>query len=217
MDFIKLIKIGNIPPKKKVLINYFRICNSMGENYDYSSVVNFQKEDDIFDSEEFQLLTSPSGKDNVEMDKWNNIISLMLRIDIVAEKYYYQTISEIYLDLKFNYRKLHFFYIRNCYFNYIFNTFTVLLINQIFYDLIKVESPELLRNIPVIEKTINKDTCFLFRNEYLTKKSEVIKNARGPVDEIINIMKEYEFISENLMKNFIDKVDNQILKSFELI
>lgn len=217
MNFLKFIKIGNIPPKKKVLINYFRICNSMGENYDYSSVVNFQKEDDIFDSEEFQLLTSPSSKDNKEMDKWNNVISLMLRIDIVAEKYYYQTISGIYLDLKFDNRKPHFFYIRNCYFNFLYSTFTVLLINQIFYDLIKVESPELLRNIPVIEKTINRDTCFLFRKEYLIQKSEIIKNARGPVDEMIDIMKEYEFISENLMKSFIDKADKHILTSFELI
>lgn len=217
MDFLKLIKIGNIPPKKKALINYFRICNSMGENYDYSSVVNFQKEDDIFDSEEFQILTSPSGKDDEEMNKWNNIISLMLRIDIVAEKYYYQTISGIYFDIKYVNKKLHNFYIRNCYFNFLFNTFTALLINQIFYDLIKLESAKLLQNIPIIEKTINKDVCFLFRSEYLTKKLEVIKSARGPVDEIINIMKEYEFISENLMKSFIDKADNQILKSFELI
>lgn len=216
MDFIKLIKIGNIPPKKKVLINYFRICNSMGENYDYSSVVNFQKEDDIFDSEEFQLLTSPSGKDNVEMDKWNNIISLMLRIDIVAEKYYYQTISGIYFDTKYANLKLHFFYIRNCYFNYLFNTFTVILLNQIFYGLIKLESFDLLKNIPLIEKAIFKEACFLFKNEYLTKKSEVIKSARVVVDEVVDIMKEFEFIPENLIKSFIDKVDNQILKSFKL-
>ena len=217
MDFLKLIKIGNIPPKKKVLINYFRVGNSIGENYDYSSIVNFKKEDDIFDSEEFELMTSPSGKDNEEMDKWNNIISLMLRIDIVAEKYYYQTISEIYIDLKYDNRKIHFFYIRNCYFNFLFNTFTVLIMNQIFYDLVKLESPKLLQNIPVIEKTIIKDACYLFRKEYQLKKSEVIKSARGPIDEIINIMKEYEFISENLMKSFIDKADNQILKSFQLI
>ena len=142
MDFLKLIKIGYIP---KVLINYFRVGNSIGENYDYSSIVNFKKEDDIFDSEEFELMTSPSGKDNEEKDKWNNIISLMLRIDIVAEKYYYQTISEIYLDLKYDNRKIHFFYIRNCYFNFLFNTFTVLIMNQIFYDLVKLESPKLLK------------------------------------------------------------------------
>ncbi len=69
----------------------------------------------------------------------------------------------------------------------------------------------------MIEKTVIKDACYLFRKEYQLKKSEVIKNARGPVDEIINIMKEYEFISENLMKSFINKADNHILKSFELI
>lgn len=219
MNFLnikKLLKMGVISPKKKALINYFRISNSCGENYDINAIIDFKNDDNIYDSEEFEMLTSPSGKDNIEVDKWNNIISLIVRIDIVAEKYYYQTTSEIFFDTISTSIKQQHLHIHDYYFNYLFNTFSVLLLNQIFFNVIKLESPNLLSNIPLIEKYVHEDVCFLFIDEYIFKKSEVIKRAREPVNQITNIMKEYEFISENLMKSFIDKADNLILKSFGL-
>ncbi len=213
----KLFNIVNITPKRRAILNYLRV-QYLTEKHDENikQIINSQEGLDTFSYDEYELLVSNKNeKERKEVDEWNNIISMTLNMDISAQKYFYQTVSLIFFSPLLS-AKSRLFLIRYYYNNFLSTTFSVCLLNQIFFEQIELRSPALLDEVLILEKEAQINNCLLFRYEYLNNKKNIIKDAKEPVEEIIDIIKDYEFISSGLFNSFVDKTDQFFIRSLGL-
>lgn len=211
MDIQSLIQSADISPKQVALIKYFKIVE-LAKKYDndVDKVMEIIDKEDIFSSTESRALASKNKKEDVRV--WSSKISMLLNLDTIAEKYYYQTVSLIYTKRFFENANEQNELIHKCYFQYISKAFSVVTLNQLFYDLIEIQSPLYLVTISEFEQESINNCCYLFRREYQVGKDEIIKKARILIEEVAKNVERHEYISERQIDKFLNKSDQVFIK-----
>ncbi len=216
MNLNNFLKIAKLTPKEIALINYFRI-NDVVDRYngDFSLSVNSKDGYADYSLEEIEEMTN-SYDEKIAVGRWKNIIAFVLNLDLTAEKYFYQMKSVILEKPIIVKTKVQNEYIRNCYFKFLTNAFTAMVMNRIFNSMINIKSPDLLIYIQQCERE-SPDFCLLLRQEYLKRKEEIVKVVKSTIQTIVDTVRDDEFISQGFITASIDSAQDYFTKSFNLI
>ena len=206
-----------ITSKQKALIDYFRTVNLVNlNNGDIEKTINSKSGYDDFNYEELKMLMSTNGNEKEAVFMWSRIILMILNMDTSAEKYYFQTISGINVKYFFDNEEEQNYFVIKSFINYLSATFCTVLLNKIFYDLIDIQSPKYLVTISDIQKETKSNYCYLLKNIYIYKKGGIIKKAKSLLNEIVDRIKEEEYISKNIIEKFIDETDDKFMRLLDL-
>lgn len=215
MKLSNFFKLADLTNKEIALIDYFRI-DDINDKYNgnFSLLVNAKDGYDTFSYEEIEeLMTSSDSKEVV--NRWRNIIAFILNVDLTAQKYFYQMISAIYRPNNID-RLIKLDAVRACYFNFLKNTFSALVLNHLFKGLIDIKSLELLTGISIIEKE-PKDYCLLLKQNYLRDKNIIVATAKSIIQEMVEYVKDDEYLSPNFISSAIDDVVDTFARSLRLL
>ena len=211
MDIQALIQRADISPKQAALMKYFKVVDLVKKyDNDVDKVMERIDKEGIFSYAELRVLAKKNKTEDLRV--WSSKISMLLNLDTIAEKYYYQTISLIYTKRFFENANEQNELIHKCYFQYLSKAFSVVTLNQLFYDLIEIQSPLYLVTISEFEQESINNCCYLFRIEYQMRKDEIIKKARRLIEEVADNVARHEYISERQIDKFLDKSDQVFIK-----
>ena len=211
MDIQALIQSADISPKQAALMKYFKVVDLVKKyDNDVDKVMERIDKEGIFSYAELRVLAKKNKTEDLRV--WSSKISMLLNLDTIAEKYYYQTISLIYTKRFFENANEQNELIHKCYFQYLSKAFSVVTLNQLFYDLIEIQSPLYLVTISEFEQESINNCCYLFRIEYQMRKDEIIKKARRLIEEVADNVARHEYISERQIDKFLDKSDQVFIK-----
>lgn len=219
MNVKTLIGKVELPTKKKALMRYFNAQNFAKQSGDKLSLaVKFDpSKSSLFDEEEIIVLTSEKdARDERDIEKWSSVISFSLSIDSTASKYYYKLLSSIYIESIWPNKIADFANIKKNLFDYLSYTFTACVLNKFFYNLLDLESPVLLKRIPFIQYGITSKYCLLLNNEYKIRKSEIIFETKTIFEEVVDTVKDLEYLSDSLIERFIDETDQKFIVNLRL-
>lgn len=216
MNLSRFLKRANLTSKEIALIDYFRTDGSVDKyNGDFSRLINAKEGYDVFSYEEIEeLLSVRETRDAVNY--WRNIISFILNVDLIGQKYFYQMVSIVHRPNIFENKEKQLITIRKSYFKFIENTFLAMTLNRIFKGLIEIESPLLLIEIPFVEKEPS-DYCLLLKSEYLSKVDTLADKTKKTFIELTQFVKGEEYFSPSFISSAIKSTDEMFKKSYRLL
>jgi len=219
MNIKTLIGKIELPTKKKALMRYFNAQSFARQSGDKLSLaVKFDpSKSSLFDEEEIIVLTSEKdARDERDIEKWSSVISFSLSIDSTASKYYYKLLSSIYIESVWPSNIINLANIKKNLFDYLSYTFTACVLNKFFYNLLDLESPVFLKKIPFIQYGVTSKYCLLLTNEYKTRKSEIIFETKTIFEEVVDTVKDLEYLPDSLIERFIDETDQKLIIDMRL-
>lgn len=216
MNLTNFFKIANLTAKEIALMDYFRIKEVVKKYHgDFLLTINATDGYDTFTYKELEeLIAAEDTKDDVNC--WRTIISAILNIDLVAQKNFYQMVTIIYRSYIFKDKDIQLLAIKETYSQFITNTFTALVLNKLFKDLIDIQSPDLLTDIPSIEKEPI-SFCLLLKQGYLKEKAKIKETAQNIMNEVIERSRDSEHISSDFVSSSIDYALDVFKQSYRLL
>lgn len=207
-----------ITQKRKAIVHYFRIVSAVDKSRgNLSELPDDIKDygDGLFSNQEYNKLTANKNRaEEIEFNKWSDVLSILLSMDLTARCYYYKIFSLIMSSIVSKEVKDYSKDIEEqVYYFYVYSFLTSLL-DKVFDEKIK---PECLTFIPLISALEDGDVFDIKNNSkfrkiplcniYLLRKDEIIEEGKYVFKETLEIIREYQYFSESIVERYIDETD----------